>query len=118
MRAFLILLLLAGCSAVFDSEDAKIAELERVAYNGRQFDRAGIKIDYVFTGDANKECSMRGVHLGDYLTRGQTIVNSQIGACAVLSDPCLVVLPYSPPKAMVREEQLHCRYGDWHKRKT
>ena len=116
MRAFLILLLLAGCSAVFDNEDAKIAELERTAYNNRQFDRQGIKIDYVFTNDANAECTQRGVILAQYLARGQTVVNSQIGACAVLSDPCLIVLPYAPAKLMVREEQLHCRYGDWHKK--
>ena len=48
--------MLSGCVNVFDSEDAKIAELERVAYNNRQFDRAGIKIDYVF---ANRNAPTR-----------------------------------------------------------
>jgi hypothetical protein len=112
---YVLLLLLAGCGSVFDSEDQYVLQLEQIAKAGQQFYRPAVKMDYIFVADTNAECSKRGTVLQKYLDQGQHESDGyRVGACAVLGDPCLIILPFTPTKRMVREEQLHCIYGDWH----
>lgn len=104
---YLLILLLTGCSAVFDTQTLAIQSLERQAYAGRQFDKPDVKIAYKFSANVNEDCRKAGVALSN---------QEEVKACAVFSaDPCLVILPYAPMELWVREEQLHCRYGNWHK---
>ena len=114
LSPLLLLLLLTSCTSLFDSTEYAVARLEQEAQDSRQFDYHIGKIDYLFVDNPHAECLARGVVLARYLKTGQTLNTVKIGACAVLGDPCLVILPFMPTKEIVREEQLHCRYGDWH----
>lgn len=99
-----ILLLITGCISIFDSENAALTELENHAIANKKFFRPNVKIVYVFAESPKAYCRNAGLSV----SRGDAL------ACAILGDPCVVVLPYAPTKLMVREEQLHCVYGDWH----
>lgn len=107
MKALILLALLSGCATVFDSEEDSIRDLEATAYANRQYDKPNVQIMYRFVDDPDKVCREAGSIAYETWT---------VRACAMIHlDPCVVILPYAPQKAWVREEQLHCRYGNFHK---
>lgn len=99
------ILSLAACANVFDSENAAVTDLAQYAFIHREFDKPNANIHYLFVNDPDLECTKRG-----------TLVRGKIAGCAdYAADPCLIVLSYTPTKLQVLEEQLHCRYGNFHK---
>ena len=107
MRALIFLLLLTGCQGAFDTQAAAVMDLERVAYTNREYDRPNREIRYRFVDDANTACRIAGT-----VAR----IDATIGGCAEIGkDPCVIIIPWAPLPMVVREEQLHCRYGNWHK---
>ena len=114
----IILLALQGCATTFDTQDAAVRELEQHAYKHRQFDRGDVPKAYTFTDDPHAECS-KTVVLGKYIPAGKLESDGyRIRACAILPAlPCRVILPYDATKLIVREEELHCRFGDFHRGK-
>ena len=103
----MLLLLLAGCSSIFDGEAGAMADLERYAREHQQYDRGPMaQIRYLFVDNPATECRANGLQ--------QAYAAGKVEACAVLTDPCIIILPWAPTRRMVTEEQLHCRYGAWH----
>lgn len=109
MKSLFILLFLAGCASVFDTEAQALRGLEAQARLNQQYDRPERTPVYRFVLDPDSVCRAEGVAVR---------TDSRVEACALINqEPCVIILPYAPLKAWVIEEQLHCRYGNFHPEK-
>ena len=106
----LLVVLLAGCASTFDTEEQYIRELEAEAYANREYDKPNVQMVYRFVDNPDKICREMGTNA--YTTW-------DVKACAAIAlTPCVIILPYAPLKRWVREEQLHCRFGNFHRKKA